>query len=151
MFAYSDNGLASRSVDGPSDILPGEVYFAAIPTAAQLAAAFPGYAAAVAAQQVQTTAAALLAAGIAIVCTSGGFSATFEIDGPAATNIDGIYSGIENGAGLPGNGTTFDYPDVTGTMHAFTAANFPEFAKAVRDYRYQIAQGQTPATPVTIA
>jgi hypothetical protein len=64
--------------------------------------------------------------------------------------IDGIYAGIKNGDGVPGGGTTFNYPDSSGVMHAFDAASFPNFAKAIRDYLYQLSQGASPSQPVAI-
>jgi hypothetical protein len=95
---------------------------------------------------------ALVVAGIPIVSTSTpALNATYAIDTASKTVIDGIYSGIKDGDGLPGGGATFNYPDIVGAPHAFSAATFPGFAKAVRDYLYAISQGSVPATPVTIA
>lgn len=75
---------------------------------------------------------------------------TYSISHDQQAIIDGIYAGIKNGDGLPGGGTTFNYADTSGAMHAFDATSFPNFAKAVRDYLYQLSQGQSPAQPVTI-
>jgi hypothetical protein len=94
---------------------------------------------------------ALIAGGVQIVCTSKpALNGTYSVDPASKTNIDGIYAGIKGGDGLPGGGATFNYPDVTGAMHAFDATTFPGFAKAVRDFAYQVAQGETPSQPVTI-
>lgn len=89
--------------------------------------------------------------GIAIVSTSTpSLNGTYAIDGAAVQNISGVYSGIKDGDGLPGGGTSFNYPDASGAMHGFTATTFPPFARAVRDYLYALSQGQAPAQPVTI-
>ncbi len=115
-------------------------------TAAQLAA-WSAPALLTPAQQAE----AAIAAGLAIVSTSTpSLNGTFAIDGAAVQNIGGIYSGIKDGDGLPGGGTSFNYPDLSGAMHSFTGTTFPPFAKAVRDYLYALSQGQAPAQPVPI-
>lgn len=75
---------------------------------------------------------------------------TYSITHDQQAVIDGIYAGIRNGDGLPGGGTTFNYPDASDVMHSFDATSFPAFAKAVRDYLYQLSQGQSPAQPTVI-
>ena len=100
----------------------------------------------------QQRAAALISAGIAIASTgTPALNGTYAIDLASKTNIDGIYTGIKNGDGVPGSGETFNYADKNGTFHQFNATSFPNFAKAVRDYLYAISQGATPDTPVQIA
>lgn len=95
---------------------------------------------------------ALIAAGMALVSTgTPSLNGTYAIDKGSTQNITAIYSGIKDGDGLPGGGSTFNYPDLAGTMHSFNTTTFPAFAKAARDYLYQISQGETPASPVTIA
>jgi hypothetical protein len=59
VYAYSNNGLSWRSWDNPNNLAPGEVFFDHIPTAAELAAAFPGYTKAVANEPINTQIAAL--------------------------------------------------------------------------------------------
>jgi hypothetical protein len=95
--------------------------------------------------------AALLASGIRIVSTgTPALNGTYAIDDAAKAGIDGIYAGIKDGDGLPGGGSTFNYADLSGAMHAFDATSFPNFARAVRDYLYSISQGQPLPQPVTI-
>jgi hypothetical protein len=93
-----------------------------------------------------------LAAGIAIVSTSTPtLNGAYAIDTAAVSVIDGIYAGIRGGDDLPGGGATFSYRDIAGAPHDFSEATFAAFAKAVRDYRYALSEGQAPAQPVTIA
>jgi hypothetical protein len=100
---------------------------------------------------------------IAIQIASTGnpaLNGTYALDDPSRSDIDGIYAGIKNGDGLPGGGTTFAFPDVSGSPHMFDGTSFPNFAKAARDYRYAmiaaIATAQAggsptlPTIPVTI-
>jgi hypothetical protein len=104
-----------------------------------------------AAQQATVSGQALIAAGISIVSTgTPALNGTYAINPAAKTDIDGIYSSIKNGDGLPGGGASFNYFDIAGAPHSFEAVSFPNFAKAVRDYIYAISQGQTPAMPITI-
>src|SRR5690348_15043338 len=64
------------------------------------------------AQQAQSTSVALLKAGMQLVSTgTSSLNGTYAVDDSAAIVIDGIYSGIKDGDGLPGGGTTFNYPD----------------------------------------
>lgn len=89
-------------------------------------------------------------AGITISSKSApNLNGTYAIDSAARSNIDGIYSGIKNGDGLPGNGPTFNYADSSGVFHSFTPDQFMNFAKAVRDYIYGLSQGQS-VGPVSI-
>ena len=89
-----------------------------------------------------------IASGLALTSTgTPTLNATYAIDDTTAVSIDGIYAGIRGGDGLPGGGLTFNYPDITGAMHAFDAITFPAFAKAVRDYRYALAQAVTQQNP----
>jgi len=93
---------------------------------------------------------ALIAAGLSLVSTgTPSLNATYSIDTDAKSVIDGIYSGIKNGDGLPGGGATFVYRDILGGAHSFDETTFAAFAKATRDYLYALAQGATPGT-VTI-
>jgi hypothetical protein len=95
--------------------------------------------------------AALLTAGLQITSTSTpARSGTYAVDDSAKANIDGIYSGIKDGDGLPGGGTTFNYPDIGGVMRPFDAPSFSAFAKAVRDYLYSVSQGSPLQQPIPI-
>lgn len=95
--------------------------------------------------------AAAVAAGIQIASTgTPALNGTYAITADAKGTIDGVYSGIKDGDGLPGGGATFNYSDITEAAHTFSATTFPPFAKAVRDYLYALSQGQAPTLPVTI-
>jgi hypothetical protein len=105
---------------------------------------------------------AALAAGIAIVSTATpALAGTYAISDAQQSKITGITAGINSGKGLPGGGTTFNYPDAAGAMHPFGAADFLNFAKAIEDYVYALIHaeaallgghaGTWPAQPVTIA
>jgi hypothetical protein len=76
---------------------------------------------------------------------------TYAIDDAAQQTITGIAAGIAARNRVPGGGATFTYPDMAGTLHAFSAADFLDFATAVEDYVYALSNGQTPAQPVQIA
>ncbi|WP_297478413.1 hypothetical protein [Ferrovum sp.] len=74
-----------------------------------------------------------------IVLTSTGTPAlngTYSVTTTAQHNISGVMSGIANGLGLPGGGSTFQYQDMSGKLHAWSATAFPELARAVRDFVY---------------
>jgi hypothetical protein len=109
-----------------------------------------------------------LAAGVAVQSTATpALNATYTLDPNAPSSLPGlnaitsISTGIAAGKPLPGGGATFNYADVTGAMHAFTAANFLNFAAALESYLYLLTQavgvlvtGGTatlPTPPVVIA
>jgi hypothetical protein len=107
---------------------------------------------------IQQEAGALLFEPVAVVCTSiSSLNANYPIDQVTQSQITGIASAINAGLGLPGEGDTFNWPDATGTPHAWPATQFTAFAKAVMNYVYQAAQvaqghGDTlPTQPLTIA
>ena len=117
----------------------------------------PGYAAYQADLAAEHKAAALaaiaqrIAAGITIASTgTPALDGAYAIDTDAKSVIDGIYAGIKSGDGLPGGGSTFVFHDMAGSPHSFDATGFSALAKAVRDYLYALAQGETPTLPVTI-
>lgn len=92
--------------------------------------------------QIQWQPVYLAATGVAIQSTgTPALNGNYAIDVSAKADIDGIYAGIKGGDGLPGGGATFEYFDKDGGSHAFDAASFSNFAKAVRDYFYNFAQG----------
>jgi hypothetical protein len=106
----------------------------------------------------QEQAGALLGFPVAIVCTSvPALNGSYPIDPAAQMQITGIASAINAGLGLPGGGANFNWPDATGTPHAWPAAQFTEFAKAVMNFVYaaaQVAQGHgatLPSATLTIA
>lgn len=79
----------------------------------------------------------LLSGGIVLTSTgTPALNGTYSVTAPAQHNISGIMSGIANGLGLPGGGSTFQYQDMSGKLHAWSATAFPELARAVRDFVY---------------
>lgn len=90
------------------------------------------------------------AAGITITSTSnpGTVNGTYPIDPQSQQVIAAIYSGIRGGDGVPGGGATFQFTDITGVNHAFTAVDFTGFAKAVRDLVYALIEQAKQQSPV---
>jgi hypothetical protein len=81
---------------------------------------------------------------------------TYALDPGSIANLNGVYLGVAVGAGFPGGGSTFSWPDVTETLHSFTTTNFTNFGLAVRNYLYELSQaaitdGPWPSNAVTIA
>ena len=102
-FAYSGNGLSFRAWDDPNNLQAGEVYFAEPPTMAQLQAAFPGYNAAVAAQQAQATYAAAMAAGLTIASTgTPAVNGTYALDAEQQQVVTELAAYIEKNNAFPG-------------------------------------------------
>lgn len=80
-----------------------------------------------------------LLAGIAITSTATpALNGTYAVDQVSQMDILSIETSINAGKGFPGGAQTFGYPDMVGAMHAFTEANFTNFAAAVRDYVYAL-------------
>lgn len=80
----------------------------------------------------------LLASGINLISTgTTSLNGNYSISTMAQHNISGIMSGIANGLGLPGGGTTFNYIDSLGGFHAFDASHITALASAVRDFIYK--------------
>jgi hypothetical protein len=85
----------------------------------------------------------------------------YAIDDVSQSKIAAIAAGIAAKNRVPGGGSTFNYFDVSGVAHAFTAANFLDFAAVIEDYAYTVdlqraalAAGQKPvwpSSPLTIA
>ncbi|MGB8840764.1 MAG: hypothetical protein WCC64_06810 [Aliidongia sp.] len=103
----------------------------------------------------------LQASGVAIISTSTpSLSGTYAIDPVSLANLTALSTGIAAGKPLPGGGTTFNYADIAGVQHAFTAAAFLNLAAAIESYVYDFDQalaaliaGQAatiPAAPLTI-
>ncbi len=81
---------------------------------------------------------------------------TYVIGATSLANIVALSTGIAAGKGLPGGGTTFNYGDANGAQHAFTSANFLNFAQAIEDFVYLtnqaiIADTTLPSNSLTIA
>jgi hypothetical protein len=96
--------------------------------------------------------AAAMAAGCRIQSTATpGLDGTYAIDQAQQQIISGISTGIAARNRVPGGGASFNYPDASGQLHAFTAADFLNFAAAIEDYVYALSNGGAPAQPVQIA
>ena len=87
---------------------------------------------------------------VVISASAPALSGTYAFDAttqskmlPVAAYI-GIYQALPNGA------STMQWPDTSGTMHTFNAAQFAALSKALTDYAFALVQGQSPASPVTI-
>jgi hypothetical protein len=65
---------------------------------------------------------------------------TYSIDGDMRSNATALCTGVALGKPLPGGGATINYPDMTGTMHAFAAADFVNFSLAIEQYIYEFDQ-----------
>jgi hypothetical protein len=83
-----------------------------------------------------------LAIGGASITSTGtsAINGTYATDPNSLAQITSLSTGIASGKGLPGGGSTFNYPDATGTMHAFSSANFLNFAAAVEGLIYNAEQ-----------
>lgn len=106
----------------------------------------------------QQQAGMLLMSPVTVQCTSvPALNGQYPIDQTTQGQITGIASAIAAGLGLPGGGTTFNWPDATGVAHAWPATQFTELAKAVMNFVYaaaQVAQGHgttLPSSTLTIA
>jgi hypothetical protein len=165
-YAYSDNGLSFRAWNQPSNLAPGEVYFASPPTTAALEAAFPagtapniGYDAAVA-QQSELGVAANLGSAITIACASGAtvctgaITGTYSLAGQAQFFITAEAVSIaQNGTFTNGTGSK-TWPDASNAIHSFSVPQWKEFDTAVAAYVdalngavLTIQSGGTPTMP----
>ena len=91
----------------------------------------------------------LTVGGLAITSTSApALNGVYRVDVMSQQRITAVYVGIKGGDGLPGNGATFSYLDMTGVPHSFTADQFVAFAKAVRDYVYALTMAAMQPSPV---
>ncbi len=105
---------------------------------------------------------AVSAAGVAVTSTgTPALDGTYSILDRDISNITALATGIAAGKPLPGGGSTFNYPDITGAAHAFSAANFLNFGTAIEDYVYNYREtlltllgggsGSLPSSSLTIA
>jgi hypothetical protein len=103
----------------------------------------------------------LQASGVAIISTNTpSLSGTYAIDPASLANLTALSTGIAAGKPLPGGGTNFNYADIAGAQHVFTAAAFLNLAAAIETYVYDFDQalaaliaGQSatmPVAPLTI-
>jgi hypothetical protein len=101
----------------------------------------------------QQQAFALLGSPVTVQCTSvPALNGTYPIDQTTQGQITGIAAAISAGLGLPGGGSTFNWPDTSGTAHPWPATQFTALAKAVMNFVYdasQVAQGHGTTLPST--
>jgi hypothetical protein len=82
---------------------------------------------------------AAVTAGLQLVSeATPDLNATYAIDQVSRLDIIAIETGVNAGTGFPNGGSMFNYPDINGTLHAFSETNFREFAAAVREYVYAL-------------
>jgi hypothetical protein len=103
------------------------------------------------------------ASGVQVTSTAtASLNGTYAVDAASQATISSLSTGIAAGKPLPGGGTTFNYPDVSNTMHAFTSANFLDFSASIEGFVYSFEQGllgllngvagaALPSTSLTIA
>lgn len=89
----------------------------------------------------QQSAIAALYAGILLTSIgTGALNGTYDVSPLTQASINGVIAGIGAGIGLPGGSGTFNWPDTSGTQHAFSETNFKNFATAVSGYTYTLNQ-----------
>lgn len=138
--AYSSNGLSYRTSPGGDDLQSGEVFFASPPAPSDLAAAFPGYTAAVAARQVLAAAnaqlATAMAAGLTVTWTASTLlNATYALDQTTQFNVTAeTVSILVNGTFTNGQSTRNWPTIVTGSFVTMAVAQFKSLATATALY-----------------
>ena len=166
MGAYiaSNNGQTIQWMDPVPDTLPtGAVNMGGdLPTSAQLAAVFPGYAAAIAEQQAQTTAMAAynaaIAAGCQIVSTgTPALNGTYALDAQSISDVMsevqfiGAFSEFSNMASTlvwPVVGGAVTFPSTAAAMSVFKS--LAQYVTAWKQFSAGVTTTQ-PTQPVTIA
>lgn len=98
---------------------------------------------------------AQIAAGLAVTSTSNpSLNTVFALDQLTLTQIGSVARDVGAGLGLPGDTSTFTYPDASGTPRGFTPVQVIALYKAMRDRILLLTtqaailqQGGTPAWP----
>lgn len=84
----------------------------------------------------------VLSLGVAVTSTgTPSLNATYALDSASFSKLNTITSLLSNGKPLPGGGTTFSYPDITGNLHTFTSTNILNLAAALQNWRYSWETG----------
>lgn len=103
-------------------------------------------------------AAQMMLSGLGIVSTATpSLNGTYAVDQLSQMDIIAIETSLNAGKGFPGGADSFNYADMSGVMHSFTAPNFTDFAAAVRDYVYALksvvagASTTLPSSTTTVA
>lgn len=84
-------------------------------------------------------------------------NATYATDVTTQTQMTAIASAINAGLGLPGGGSTFNWPDSDGNAHQWNEAQFLQFAHSLMNFLYactQVVGGHStslPASPIVIS
>lgn len=79
--------------------------------------------------------------GVAVTSTGmPSLKGTYALSDRAISQITTIATGIAAGKPLPGGGSTFNYPDISNTMHEFTETNFLNFGISIEGYVYNFEQ-----------
>ena len=92
-----------------------------------------------AARRLVASAQAALRAGLNIKsANTPSIDGIYAVDTISQMDIISIETSLNAGKGFPGGGQAFNFPDASGAMHAFSEANFTNFAAAVRDYVYAL-------------
>lgn len=160
MLCVSNNGLSFRRVAANYVAAAGEVLFSddPMPTAAQLGAAFPGYAAAVSALALQQQAQAMLAAGCQVVSSgTPALSGTYPTDAASQAHINAEATSILLNGTFTDGTSSIVWLDVAGDPHTFSIAQFKTLATALAAYVtacLKVINGQSTtlsAQPSTIA
>lgn len=86
---------------------------------------------------------ALLDAGLTVQSSgTPSLNGLYSLDQTSQDQGWNIALGVGSGLGFPGGGSSFSYPDATGTPHDFDETSFVNLAKAIRDYVYGIRTTQ---------
>jgi hypothetical protein len=100
----------------------------------------------------------MLSAGMQIASASApALNGTYACDAATFQGVIGIVSAVAAGLGLPGGGATFNWLDMAGASHQFTADQFKTFAQAMMNFEYALSTiigantGALPTLPVEIA
>lgn len=131
-YIASNNGLAVQWHDPTENyqLQPGQVAFATFPTAAQLAAAFSGYGAALQQAGAAAQLSAALAAGFTVTCTATAtLSATWGCQPSDEINWIAVQDAISAGQAWAGY-----MRDINGAKHTMTNAQATAIAEALLQY-----------------
>lgn len=102
---------------------------------------------------------AAIATGITITCVgNSGLNSTYALDATTLTQIGTVAGDFAAGLGLPGNLSTFTYPDINSVPRTFTGTQLVELYKAQRDLLFALntqaaimANGGSPTWPAQTA
>jgi hypothetical protein len=83
----------------------------------------------------------IFAQGVAVQSSgTPSLNAIYAIIPSALDALTSLSTGIAAGKPLPGGGSTFNYPDATGSPHALTSTNLLNLAAAIESYVYNYQQ-----------